>query len=281
MTGMSILTNRAALTALQNLNATAAELAVTQKRISTGLKVASAKDNGAIWAIANHQRSEIASIDVLQTSINRGKSVIDVAMAAYESISDIFTLMKEKALAASDTSIDTTARAALSEEFMTLAKQVDRISRTSSFNGTSLIANGDNNISVLAGLGGDTMTIRAQDMSLAGLWGAVPGHGAVTLTAITSAADAQKFIDATNFAIKTTNLSLAKLGTDSKMLDRQSTMLYKIQDAMEAGVGNLVDADMAKESVKLQALQTKMQLGILALSMANRSSQLILELFRR
>ncbi|MDC7674704.1 flagellin [Asticcacaulis sp. LKC15W] len=281
MPGMSILTNRAALTALQNLNATAAELAVTQRRISTGLKVASAKDNGAVWAIANYQRSQISSIDVLQTSLNRGKSVIDVAMAAGESISDIFTLMKEKALAASDTSIDTTARAALSEEFMTLAKQVDRISRTSSFNGTSLIGAGNQNISVLAGLGGDTMTIRAQDMSLAGLWGSVPGHGAVTLGPITTAADAQKFIDATNWAIKNTNLSLAKLGTDSKMLDRQSTMLYKIQDAMEAGVGNLVDADMAKESVKLQALQTKMQLGILALSMANKSSQMILELFRR
>ncbi|OYW80187.1 MAG: flagellin, partial [Asticcacaulis sp. 32-58-5] len=147
---MSIRTNTAAMKALQNLNATAAQLAVTQNRISTGLKVASAKDNGAVWAIASYQRSQISSIEVLQTSLNRGKSVIDVAMAAGESISDIFTLMKEKALAASDTSLDTTARAALSEEFMTLAKQVDRISGTSSFNGASLIGNGDNNISVLA-----------------------------------------------------------------------------------------------------------------------------------
>ena len=95
MPSSSVNTNVGAMIALQNLNKTNVELATTQNRINTGLKVASAKDNGAIWAIAQSQRSEVSALSVVQNSLDRGKSAVDVAVAAGESISDLLIQLKE------------------------------------------------------------------------------------------------------------------------------------------------------------------------------------------
>jgi flagellin len=83
-------------------------------------------------------------------------------------------------------------------------------------------------------------------------------------------------------ATSITNVStaLSKLGTGSKAVGNHLKFVDKLQDTIDAGVGNLVDADLAKESAKLQALQTKQQLGIQALSIANSSSSILLGLFR-
>jgi hypothetical protein len=74
--------------------------------------------------------------------------------------------------------------------------------------------------------------------------------------------------------------ALARLGTASKALSTHNTFVGKLSDALEAGVGNLVDADLAKESATLQALQTKQQLGVQALSIANQSTSVLVSLFR-
>ena len=108
----SVNTNVGALVALQNLNSTSSELMQVQGRINTGKKVASAKDNGAIWAIAQNQRATSGALNAVKDSLQRTQSTIDVAISAGESISDILLQMKEKALAASDTSLDTSARQA-------------------------------------------------------------------------------------------------------------------------------------------------------------------------
>src|SRR5256885_14450102 len=109
----SVNTNVGALVALQNLNATTTQLQRVQSIISTGLKVASAKDDGAIWAIAQNQRSTASSLDAVKDSLNRASSVTDVGLAAGSQISDLLTQMQQKALAASDTSLDTASRSAL------------------------------------------------------------------------------------------------------------------------------------------------------------------------
>ena len=114
----SVNTNVGAMVALQNLNATNTELSDTQTRINTGLRVASAKDNGAIWAIAQNQRATSQSLNAVQESLQRGQSTVDVALAAGESVSDLLLQMKEKALAASDTTLDTNSRVALNEDFL-------------------------------------------------------------------------------------------------------------------------------------------------------------------
>ena len=100
---------------------------------------------------------------------------------------------------------------------------------------------------------------------------------AVNTGSITAANATAANVDA---AIAATTSALATLGTQSKSLGRQITFVNKLQDALEAGVGNLVDADLAKESAKLTALQTKQQLGVQALSIANQGSSILLSLFR-
>src|SRR5918997_562997 len=113
----SVNTNIGAMVALQNLNATNSELAIVQARINTGRKVNSAKDNGAIWAIAQKQRSESQALNAVKESLQRGQSTVDVAIAAGESISDLLLQMKEKALAATDRTLDSNSRIALNDDF--------------------------------------------------------------------------------------------------------------------------------------------------------------------
>lgn len=272
----SVNTNVGAAIALQNLNKTNASLATTQERINTGLKVGSAKDNGAIFAIAQSQRSEISALNAVSESLSRGQSVVDVSMAAGESVSDMLTQLKEKALAASDTGLDTTSRDALKEDFASIRDQIKKTLTNASFNGINLIDGSDADIKALANAdGSSTLTVGGQDMSL--------GGSIVTLATnatFATASSAGALLATIDASIKNVSTALSKLGTSSKALENHATFVSKLQDAMEAGVGNLVDADMAKESAKLQALQTKQQLGIQALSIANQSTSTVLSLFR-
>ena len=124
----SVNTNTGALVALQNLNSTNKQLETTQSRINTGLKVASVKDDGATWAIAQGMRAKSASIESVKDSLQRGQSTIDVAIAAGEQVSDLLSQMKQKALSAADTSLDTASRTALNESFKALRDQIGRAS---------------------------------------------------------------------------------------------------------------------------------------------------------
>src|SRR3712207_6463779 len=120
----SINTNVGAMIALQNLNITNAQLDRTQNRINTGLKVGSAKDNGAIWAQAQNSRADISAIDSVKDSIQRGQSTVDVAISAGETVSDLLNQMKAKALAAADASLDTNSRTAMNNDFIALRNQI-------------------------------------------------------------------------------------------------------------------------------------------------------------
>ncbi len=94
----SINTNYGAAIALQNLNATNDQLARTQNRVNTGMKVASAKDNGAIYAIATTQRANMGAMDAVKNSLQRGQSIVDVALAAGDTITAALEEMKQLAV---------------------------------------------------------------------------------------------------------------------------------------------------------------------------------------
>ncbi|MBL0968260.1 MAG: flagellin [Brevundimonas sp.] len=271
----SVNTNVGAMVALQNLQSTNAELSTVQSRINTGKKVNSAKDNGAIWAIAQGQRAEMGALNAVKDSLNRGQSAVDVGIAAGETVSDLLTQMKEKALAATDVSLNTAARAALNEDFVALRKQIASTVSNASFNGVSMLS-GTAGFKALANAGGTaTIDIAAEDMSLSA--------SIVTLTtteAIDTATNAATALGKVDASIANVSASLARLGTGSKALGTHATFVGKLQDTIEAGIGNLVDADLAKESARLQALQTKQQLGVQALSIANSSTSILLGLFR-
>ena len=272
----SVNTNVGAMIALQNLNATNTDLAVTQSRINTGKKVASAKDNGAIWAIAQGQRADIGALGAVKQSLDRGVAAVDVAIAAGETVSDLLLQLKEKALAATDASLKTAARAALNEDFEALRDQIATVTTNAEFNGVNLLETGATGFNALANAQGNaTITVGAEVMALGST-----NVSVATTQSIDTLTKAAASLTAVNNSIDAVSGALARLGTKSKALTTHLSFVGKLTDSLESGVGNLVDADLAKESAKLQALQTKQQLGVQALSIANQTPQLVLSLFR-
>ncbi|KQY30308.1 flagellin [Caulobacter sp. Root487D2Y] len=271
----SINTNVGAMIALQSLNAINRDLSDTLRHISTGLAISSPKDNAAVWAIAQTQRSESRSLDAVRASLQRGQSITDVALAAGETVTDLLGQMREKMLAASDTSLSTASRKALNDDYLNLKRQIDRTVGAADFNGVNLISSGSTGqIRALANAdASDTIDVDHVDLSTTGA--ALSGMRADLLGAPISAAE----IKAMGGAIENVTSALSNLGTRSFALETHMSFIDKLQDTLDASVGRLVDADMAKEATKLQALQIKQQLAIKSLSIANSGPSYLLKLF--
>ncbi|WP_122464702.1 MULTISPECIES: flagellin [Brevundimonas] len=272
----SVNTNVGAMVALQNLQRTNEELSTVQSRINTGKKVNSAKDNGAVWAIAQGQRAEIGALNAVKDSLQRGQSAVDVGIAAGESVSDLLVQMKELALAATDETLSTASRDALNEDFSALRDQITSVIDNAEFNGVNLLT-GTEGFKALSNVDGDTLDIDAEEMAIGESGSAVTLASTSSIDTMTNASAA---LDDVTDSIANVSAALARLGTGSKSFGTHLTFVGKLQDTLEAGVGNLVDADLAKESARLTALQTKQQLGVQALSIANSSTSILLGLFR-
>ena len=274
---LSVHTNPSALIALQNLNRTNEDLTSVQERISTGLKVSSARDNSAVFAVAQNLRSDIGALDAVQTSLDRSVSIGDVALAAGESISDILIQLREKATAALDPSIDTFARNAYDADYKSLLDQLSVILSNAEFDGANLLNNTlSSGIEFLADADATrTITLRSQNLSLGGPNVTIPAASSLSSASLSATAVSQ--IQA---SLDNVNQALANLGSDLKKLEAHRTFVNKLQDSLQVGIGNLVDADLAVESARLQALQVKQQLGVQGLSIANSSPQSILALFQ-
>jgi flagellin len=272
----SVNTNTGALIALQYLTATQGALDQTQSHINSGLKVANARDDGAIYAIAQNQRASVAGYAAVVNSINNGTSAIDVALSAGQSISDLLIQLKTKALAAADSSLDTSSRNALNANFTALRDQVATIVKNAVFNGFNLVDGSTTQITALASADGTRrITTAAQNMKLSGT--------IVTLKStatISTQSKASTLVATIQASLTNVNSALAKLSSGAAKFSIQATFSQKLSDTLTAGIGNLVDANLAQESAKLQSLQVKQQLGVQALSIANQSPQTILSLFR-
>lgn len=280
---LSVHTNTSAMIALQNLNKTNNSLGDVQQRLNTGLKVSGARDNSSVFAVAQGMRSDIGALGSVESSLDRAVSIGDVAIAAGESISDLLIEMREKATAAMDPSIDTFSRQAFDSDFKSLMEQVSVIIDNAEFDGANLL-NGSltNGIAFLADADATrTVTLGAQDMSIT----ATPGANAIFAVpegaSLGSASLAGTVVSQVQATLDNVNQALANLGSDLKKMEAHRTFVGKLTDSLNEGVGNLVDADMAKESARLQALQVKQQLGVQALSIANSEPQIILSLFGR
>ena len=272
----SVNTNAGALVALQYLSATQGQLNQTQQHINSGMKVATARDDGAIFAIAQNQRASVAGYASVINSINNGTSAIDVALSAGQSISDLLIQLKQKALSAADSSLDTASRNALNANFTALRDQITTIVKNAVFNGFNLVDGSTNQITALASADGTRrITTAAQNLSLSGT--------IVTLTAtatISTQAKASTLVATIQTSLTNVNSSLAQLSSGAAKFSIQASFSQKLSDTLTQGIGNLVDANMAQESAMLQSLQVKQQLGVQALSIANQSPQTILSLFR-
>ena len=273
---LSVNTNVGAMIALQYLNQTESELQATQSHINSGLKIAGPKDNGAVYAIAQNMRGQVSGYAAVSDSLNRGSSTVDVGIAAGQSISDLLNELKSKALAAADASLDTASRNAMNADFTALRDQITTIVQNASFNGVNLVDGTTANIQALASTDGSKkITVSGQTLSLSGSIVTVTTTGTISTTA-----KASTMIATINASIQNVGAALAKMASGAKKFSIQNKFVSKLVDALTAGIGNLVDADMAVESAKLQSLQVKQQLGVQALSIANAAPSITLSLFR-
>lgn len=273
---LSVHTNDAALIALQNLNNTSGQLQEVQNRISTGLAINNAKDNASVWAIAQGQRADIGSLGAVKSSLDRATSIADVASTAGSTISDLLVQMKTKVVAAMDPSIDTASRTALNSDFRSLLGQITQVIQNANFDGANMLDGSVAQIKFIANANATGfITLSSQNMSL--------GAGIITVPATASLGTltfATNVLAQLTTSISNTNQALGSLGSQSKAIANHNTFVQQLSDQLTAGVGNLVDADLAKESARLQALQVQQQLGTQALSIANQAPQVILSLFK-
>ena len=273
---ISVHTNKSALTALQNLNRTNDELADVQNRVNTGLKIGNAKDNAAIWAIAQGQRADIGALGAVRLSLERANSISQVSLTAGETVSDLLVQLKEKVVAAMDTSLDTNSRTALNSDYRAILNQISKVVQNAEFDGANLFSGLGGNIQFLANADATSrLTLSTRTLAVGGSNITIPATSSITSVPLASTA-----LGLLNASITNVNQALGNLGSQAKQVEAHLDFVSKLTDVLEAGVGNLVDADLAKESARLQALQVQQQLGAQALSIANSAPQIILQLFR-
>ncbi|WP_298675567.1 flagellin [uncultured Sphingomonas sp.] len=271
----SVNTNVGAMAALQSLNETSKNMATTQSRINTGLNVNSTKDDSAAYTIAQTLRGDVGGLKAVTSSLNRAKSTVDVAVAGAEQISDLLNQMKSKATEASDEGLDTGSRDQIKQDLTSLKETVDSVIKSSSFNGSNLLsATGASQVKALTSAKDLTATLDVANQNFEAI--ATP----LDTSTVTDAATAATFKGLVDTAADAVKKSLSTLGSASRKIDGQLAFNSKLSDVIEGGIGNLVDADLAKESARLQALQVKQQLGVQALSIANQAPQAIMSLFR-
>ena len=299
----SVQTNTGAATALRALSGAASELATTQRRLATGLRVGSVRDNGAVWAVAQSQRGEILALGAITTGLRRSESIVDVAIASGEAIADLLAQMKEKALSASDEGLSSASRAMLDQDFRGLRDQVTRVVEAAQFDGANLIDYDAEEFQVLAGLGSTVQTINEPPRTLkngkvkAGKSGTFVIRSTITVVpeylylggpqvtvgsgaALTNAAASKVLVGEISTSIINVGQSLSRLGSSSRQLARQQDFLAKVRDGLTKGVGDLVDADIGKETARLRAMETRQQLNLQSLSIANDAPKVLLGLFR-
>ena len=268
---LSVNTNAGALIALQNLNSTNKALEKTQLAITTGLRVNGPKDDASTFAIAQNMRGDIAGMSAVKMALANGEATVNVAIEAGKSIADLLTEMKAKVVQANQAGLDSASKTALNNDFNELRNQISTIVASAEFNGTNLIDTAATNSSVLSTVDGSTISVSAQKMDTTTL--------TISGSVINTSAGASSALTQIDTAIRLVSDKLAALGSVSKRIEIQSGFTTKLQDILKVGVGSLVDADLAEESAKLQALQIKQQLGVQSLAIANSGPQTVLALF--
>jgi flagellin len=273
----SVNTNIGSMVALQSLNRTTDQLSVVQKRVSTGFRVADAKDDGGAFAVAQAVRSDVAGLTAANEQLGGTKGVLDTTFAALGKVSETMVKVRETLTRLADGTINDDQRAQYEAQYTALRTQIEGFVSDATYNGRTLLstdtAAGGGDITTVRNEAGDTFTVTAIDGATDLVVAAAPADAAAAQTALQDGGD-YKIVQA---AIAD---ALNQFGADSNYVDSQVKFNKDKIDAMEGGLGALVDADLAKESAKLQALQVRQQLGTQALSISNQSPQMLLSLFR-
>ncbi|MBC2771753.1 flagellin [Rhizobium sp. AQ_MP] len=302
----SILTNVAAMSALQTLRSIGSSMQDTQGRVSSGLRVGEASDNAAYWSIATTMRSDNMALSAVSDALGLGASKIDTAYAGMESAIEVVKQIKSKLVTATEEGVD---KKKVQEEISQLQQQLRSIAESASFSGENWIAGDAGNVTVVSGFVRDAnnaVSVKTTTYALTDtangtlLFGGDGAGGIVNTSGIlgtaggatinvsvndlnisafggTEMAEALTLVDS---ALASMTSAGAQLGSISMRIKLQENFADKLSDSLSSGIGRLVDANMNEESTRLKALQTQQQLAVQSLSIANSSSDVILTLFR-
>jgi len=271
----SVNTNIGAMVALQSLNRTTDQLDTTQKRVSTGFRVADAKDDGAAFAVAQRVRADVSGLTSAQEQLGGVKGIVDVTLAALTKVSKTMEDIKAVVVKLADGNIDAATRTQYAAQYQSLQQSVVSFISDATYNGNTLLTAASTTLTTVRNETGGNYSIGS--ILTAGI--------TITATAPATVAAASTMLSgsaATDFngVMGAINTALNTMGNHAKYVDRLREYNKDKIDALESGLGALVDADLAKESAKMQSLQVRQQLGTQALGMANQAPQALLGLFR-
>ncbi|WP_018234812.1 flagellin [Ensifer sp. BR816] len=304
----SILTNIAAMSALETLRSIGNNMETTQGRVSSGLRVGEASDNAAYWSIATTMRSDNMALSAVQDALGLGAAKVDTAYAGMESAIEVVKEIKAKVVTATEEGVD---KAKVQEEIDQLQEQLLSIAESASFSGENWIGGvAGNTVTVVSGFvraSDSTVSVKTTSYALVdgvtggnllfsddgtgaldtatgilGTAGASAGGYAVYSLDISALAttDMNDVLQDVDDALSAMTSAAAELGSISMRIGLQEDFVGKLSDSIDSGVGRLVDADMNEESTRLKALQTQQQLAVQSLSIANSNSENVLQLFR-
>jgi flagellin len=317
----SIMTNAAAMAALQTLRSIDTNLETTQRRVSSGYRVETAADNAGYWSIATTMRSDNAALSTVSDALGLGAATVDTAYTALDNVVDVMSSIKAKLVAASEPGVD---KNKINEEMKQLKNQLISAAQSASFSGenwlyntnaaelgtkqvvSSFVRGADGSVQVTT-LDFDTeesVLIDIQDASRGFLtksidadvlrntgtgtreyylldMGAPTGGDEIAINTNTTTEQLDDMIAVVDNVIQQLTDAAATLGAITSRIEMQDNFVSNLMDVIDKGIGRLVDADMNEESTRLKALQTQQQLGIQALSIANSSAEKLLTLFQR
>ncbi len=279
----SVNTNLNASIALQSLNMTASQLATTQKTISTGYRVADATDDGAAYAVAQRVRSDVGALGSANQQLGNVKGLVSTTITGLNSVSNTLKTAREVLVKLADSTTQGDQRNQYVAQYQSLMSNVKTFIQDAGYNNKSLI--GD--ITGGNGTFGGVAVIRNEVGATYGIaaFGGSAFFASVNFTS-TQLASADSVVAAITAsgtflnALSTLGTQLNTYGAASKYVDNQISYNNDKMDSLNGGLGSLIDADLAKESAKLQALQIRQQLGTQALSIANQAPQSLLSLFK-
>jgi len=283
MASNSIITNPEAFVALRNLERTNESLSKTQQRISTGLKVSSAQDDASNFAIAQGIRGDVKALGAITQGLNNSKGIGNVALAGVTAISDLLVDVRQKLTELANGGITSAQRAIIKADFDKLMSQAMSFVDNANFNGRNLLISNATNVNTISNLNGTNLTLSARSTTgTTGIVHLIKSLAGATIGVTGAAGDpgnAQSVIIAQYKNLETEiNTSLGALGSEIRALNFQTDFLSTVVDSTEVGLGNIVDADLARESAELTALQVRQQLGVQVLGIANQQPQILLGL---
>jgi flagellin len=279
----SVNTNVGAMIALDALNSTNSQLNAVQKQISTGYRVADATDDGAAYAVAQSVRSSVGALTTANQQLGSTQGLLSTTSSALNDTSNLMASMRDVLVALSNGATQGNERTQYESQYNSLLANVKSFVEDANYNGQTLIGN----ITGSSGTFGNISVVRNEVGSTYGIGtfsgSAMYGSLAFTSTQLNGASTVAALITATGTFINQSNSvssAMNTYGSATNFINNQLSYNSDKINALNAGLGSLVDANLAQESALLQALQIKQQLATQSLTLADQTPQILLSLIK-